>query len=181
MAWLQNLWQWSNKDWHQNSSDSSARAGLAVASIYKLKLWPGPGLLVCDVACNVRNIQTAVHWLGQPPLFSEDLYQLRGGDVWLHTFHCAYRVASCSLQSGPSWSSLVGVNPIGFDIWNVKQTKNLETDSSPSGAHDTVLSDSCWDTEIHRNGKKKANLFLALRFYILVHYTFFFFFKNKII
>lgn len=83
----------------------------------------GPGPLACDVACNVRNIQTAVHWLGQPAIIHWGLVLTEWDSaVCLHTFHCAYRVASCFLWSGSSWSSLVGVNPIGFGIWNVKKT-----------------------------------------------------------
>ena len=80
--------------------------------------------VACNVACNVRDIQTAVHRLGQPAIIHWGLVLTkRDGAVCLHTFHCAYRVASCSLWSGSSWSSLVGVNPIGFGIWNVKKTK----------------------------------------------------------
>lgn len=38
----------------------------------------GPGLLAYDVACNVRNIQTAVHWLGQPAIIYWGLVLTKG-------------------------------------------------------------------------------------------------------
>lgn len=40
--------------------------------------WMGPSLLAYDVACNVRNIQTAVHWLGQPAIIHWGLVLTKG-------------------------------------------------------------------------------------------------------
>lgn len=99
-----------------------------VTSLAELTATCGGRRTACRGTCNVRNICCALHWLGRPCdyLLSTCIKQRDGGLVCHRTFHCAYRVALCSLWSGSSWSSLVWENPTGFDIWKGKRKEVQE-------------------------------------------------------
>ena len=91
----------------------------------KLAYWD----LLCNLSIGetaVRRLVRAVSGVSQPLSTGSPCTGLGHGIVGLHTFHCAYRVASCSWWSGSSWSSLVAVNPIGFGIWRSQRRKKRQ-------------------------------------------------------